>query len=47
MNYTYSQLKRVSPRRHGLQLWIARLTRLWKGYLRLAAAIANVMEASF
>lgn len=43
MNYTYSQLKRVSPKRHGLRLWYARLTRLWKGYLRIASAIANVM----
>lgn len=43
MNYTYSQLKRVSPKSHGLRLWMARLTRLWKGYLRIAAAIANVM----
>lgn len=43
MNYTYSQLKRVSPRRHGFRLWMARLTRLWKGYLRIASAIANVM----
>jgi rubrerythrin len=43
MNYTYSQLKRVSPKRHGLRLWAARLTRLWKGYLRIASAIANVM----
>jgi rubrerythrin len=43
MNYTLSQLQRVSPRKHGLRLLWARLTRLWKGYLRLASAIANVM----
>jgi rubrerythrin len=43
MNYTLSQLKRVSPRKHGVRLWWARLTRLWKGYLRVASAIANVM----
>lgn len=43
MNYTLSQLKRVSPRKHGAHLWWARLTRLWKGYLRVASAIANVM----
>jgi hypothetical protein len=43
MNYTLSQLKRVSPRKHGVRLWWARLTRLWKGYLRIASAIANVM----
>jgi hypothetical protein len=43
MNYTYAQLKRVSPRKHGWRLWMARLSRIWKGYLRIAAAIANVM----
>jgi hypothetical protein len=43
MNYTYAQLKRVSPRKHGWRLWGARLSRLWKGYLRIAAAIANVL----
>ena len=43
MNYTYAQLKRVSPKRHGVELWWARLTRLWKGYLRLATALANVI----
>ena len=45
MNYTYAQLRRVSPKRHGARLWWARLTRLWKGYLRIAAAIAGVMGA--
>jgi hypothetical protein len=43
MNYTLTQLKRVSPRKYGLRLWWARLSRLWKGYLRIATAIANVM----
>jgi hypothetical protein len=43
MNYTHAQLKRVSPKHHGLRLWGARLSRLWKGYLRIAAAIANVL----
>jgi hypothetical protein len=43
MNYTLSQLKRVSPKKHGLRLWWARLSRLWKGYLRIASALANVM----
>ncbi|HEX7667203.1 MAG TPA: ferritin-like domain-containing protein [Polyangiaceae bacterium] len=43
MNYTLSQLKRVEPKKHGVRLWWARLTRLWKGYLRIASAIANVM----
>ena len=44
MNYTYAQLKRVSPKKHGVHLWWARLVRLWKGYLRIASAIANVMS---
>ncbi len=43
MNYTLSQLQRVSPRRHGVRLLWARLSRLWKGYLRIASAVANVM----
>lgn len=43
MNYTLSQLKRVEPKKHGVRLWWARLTRLWKGYLRIASAVANVM----
>lgn len=45
MNYTYAQLRRVSPRRHGWRLWLARASRLWKGYLRLSTAIAGVMGA--
>jgi rubrerythrin len=43
MNYTRKQLERVSPRRHGARLWWARLHRLWKVYLRFAAAFASVM----
>jgi hypothetical protein len=43
MNYTYAQLRRVAPRRYGLRLWAARLSRLWKGYLRLATAIGSMM----
>ncbi len=43
MNYTYAQLRRVAPRRHGLRLWLARLSRVWKGYLRLATAVASIM----
>jgi rubrerythrin len=43
MNYTRKQLERVSPRRHGLRLWTARLHRIWKMYLRFAAAFASVM----
>jgi rubrerythrin len=43
MNYTYAQLRRVSPRRHGWRLWLARASRFWKAYLRLSSAIAGVL----
>ena len=36
MNYTYTQLARVSPHAHRRQVWHARLTRLWNRYLRVA-----------
>ena len=42
MNYTYTQLARISPRSHRWQIWRARGNRLWKRYLRVAAAIAAV-----
>ena len=44
MNYTLSQLMRISPERHRLLLWRARLSRLWKGILRLATALAGVIS---
>jgi hypothetical protein len=43
MNYTKVQLERVCPKRHGVRLFWARATRLWKGYLRIASAIAGVI----
>ena len=43
MSYTRTQLERVVPGRHRRQLWLARAHRLWKGYLRLASAIAGVL----
>jgi hypothetical protein len=43
MHYTLTQLIRVSPRSHHWKLWRARATRLWKGYLRLATALAGVI----
>jgi hypothetical protein len=43
MNYTLTQLVRVSPERHRMQLWRARFSRLWKAYLRVASAIAGVL----
>ena len=45
MNYTHAQLKRVCPKEHGAKLFWARATRLWKGYLRLATALASVLGA--
>src|SRR5260370_19669726 len=43
MNYTLTQLARVSPQRHGRTLWYERLRRIWKSYLRLAAALCAVI----
>jgi hypothetical protein len=43
MNYALTQLTRVSPQRHQQRLWRARLSRLWKAYLRLATAIAGLL----
>jgi hypothetical protein len=44
MSYTQAQLFRVSPERHRRHLWRARLSRLWKGYLRLATAVAGAIS---
>ncbi len=43
MNYTRTQLARVAPARHRGRLWRARLTRLWKVWLRIASGIAGVI----
>jgi len=43
MNYTLAQLTRIAPRRRGWLLWRARLGRLWKGYLRIAGALAGAV----
>ena len=43
MNYTYTQLARVPPQSYRRQVWLARASRLWKRYLRVAAAIASVL----
>jgi hypothetical protein len=43
MNYTHTQLARVSPSSHRRQVWRARGSRLWKRYVRVAAACAGVM----
>ena len=44
MSYTQAQLIRLSPERHHRHLWRARLSRLWKGYLRLATALASAIS---
>jgi hypothetical protein len=43
MNYTRHELARVAPQKQGWLLWKARLGRLWKGYLRFAVALGNVI----
>ena len=43
MNYTYTQLARVLPGSYRRQVWQARASRLWKRYLRMAAAVAGVL----
>ena len=46
MNYTLAQLGRVAPRRRGWLLWRARLSRLWKGYLRVALGLAGLLSGA-
>lgn len=43
MSYTLTHLVRVAPERHRRHLWRARVSRLWKGYLRLATALAGTV----
>ena len=43
MSYTLTHLVRVAPETHRGHLWRARLSRLWKGYLRLASALAGAI----
>jgi hypothetical protein len=43
MNYTRAELARVSPERQKKLLWKARLSRLWKAYLRFAVALAGLI----
>jgi rubrerythrin len=43
MSYTRAQLDRVAPGRQRWYLWRARATRLWRGYLRLATAVAGLL----
>ena len=43
MTYTHHQLTRVAPGQWSVRLWKARLGRLWKAYLRIAAAVAGLL----
>ena len=43
MSYTLTHLARVAPEDKRRHLWRARLSRLWKGYLRLATALAGAI----
>ena len=43
MNYTHTQLARIAPGSYRRRLWRARASRLWKRYLRVAAALAGVV----
>jgi rubrerythrin len=43
MNYTYTQLTRVLPKSYRRQVWLARATRLWQRYLRIAAGVAGII----
>jgi len=46
MNYTYTQLTRIAPRRYRRHIWYARAKRLWNRYLRIAAAIAGLFGSA-
>jgi rubrerythrin len=46
MNYTFTQLTRVMPRSYKRQVWQARAHRLWKRYVRVAAAVASVLGSA-
>jgi len=43
MSYTHAQLTRIAGPRTRRRIWQARLGRLWKAYLRVAAALASVI----
>jgi rubrerythrin len=46
MNYTYTQLARLSPRSYRRHVWYARVNRLWNRYLRAAAAVTGLVGAA-
>ena len=44
MRYTLAELDRVSQNSRDRHLWKARLSRLWKAYLRLASGVAAMLS---
>jgi len=46
MNYTYTQLARISPASYRRHVWRARASRLWKRYLRSAAVVAALIGSA-
>jgi hypothetical protein len=46
MNYTYTQLARIAPQSYRWQVWRARTSRLWKRYVRVAAALGALVGAT-
>jgi rubrerythrin len=46
MNYTYTQLARVSPNAYRRHVWHARAKRLWNRYLRIAAGTAGLIGSA-
>jgi len=46
MNYTYTQLARISPASYRRHVWRARASRLWKRYLRSAAVVASLIGSA-
>ena len=45
MTYTKKELQRMEPKGAGRRIWMARLRRFWKAYLRLASAFAGLVGA--
>jgi hypothetical protein len=45
MTYTRRELDRVAPEQAAGRLWMARLRRFWKAYLRVAAGLAGLFGA--
>jgi rubrerythrin len=45
MTYTKKELQRVAPKGAGGRIWMARLRRFWKAYLRLASGLAALVGA--